>query len=154
MDSFNATNVLKFFHILFAATWVGGGVMLHFLLYRAAKVGPEAMGTFNEMAEWTSNHVFMPSSFLTLGFGIATVAVGGYDWGAPWIGIGFTGFIISAILGMAVLGPTSKKMKTLVADRGPNDPVVAHLARRMSTVGKIDTLILIIVVAAMVFKPS
>ncbi len=148
----NATDILKFFHVFFAITWVGGGIMLHFLLARAAKAGPEAMQHLNDGAEWTSNHVFMPSSFLTLGFGIATVASGGYDWGAPWIGIGFAGFLISAILGMAVLGPTSKKMKTLIGERGPNDPVVTHLARRMGNVGRIDTLILIIVVFAMVTK--
>jgi uncharacterized membrane protein len=151
---FNATNILKFLHVLFAITWVGGGVMFHFLMSRAKKAGPETMGHFNELAEWTSNHVFMPSSFLTLGFGIATVAAGDYDWAAPWISIGFTGFLLSAIIGMAVLGPTSKKMKALVAERGPNDPVVTHLTRRLGLFGRIDTLVLIIVVAAMVIKPS
>jgi uncharacterized membrane protein len=150
----NATGILKFLHVLFAITWVGGGVMLAFLLARANKSGPEALKTFNEMAEWTSQHVFMPSSFLTLGFGIATVAAGGFDWGAPWIAIGFAGFLISAILGMAVLGPTAKKMKTLIEQRGPSDPVVTHLSRRMALVGRIDTAILIVVVFAMVTKPS
>jgi uncharacterized membrane protein len=148
----NATSILKFFHVFFAIVWVGGGIMLHFLLARAAKAGPEAIAHLNDSAEWTSNHVFMPSSFATLGFGIATVAVGGYDWGAPWIGIGFVGFIISAILGMAVLGPTAKKMKTLIAERGPTDPVVSQLGRRLGMVGRIDTLILIVVVFAMVTK--
>jgi uncharacterized membrane protein len=151
----SATDILKFFHVLFAITWVGGGIMLQFLLARAKQAGPETLGHFNEMAEWTSAHVFMPSSFLTLGFGIATVASdSGYDWGAPWIGVGFAGFLFSAILGMAVLGPTAKKMKTLIAERGPNDPVVTHLARRMNNVGRVDLTILIVVVFMMVTKPG
>ncbi len=149
-----ATDILKFFHVLSAVVWVGGGVMLQFLLARAKAAGPEAMGAFNESAEWTSNRVFMPASFLTLGFGIATVIAGGYDWAEMWISVGFVGFILSGILGMAVLGPTAKKMKTLVAERGPNDPVVAHMARRLDTVGKIDLVILIIVVFMMVTKPG
>lgn len=148
----NATSIFTFLHILFAVVWVGGGVMLQILLWRAKKAGPEAMGTFNAMAEWTSNAVFMPSSFLTLAFGIATVIAGGYDWAATWISIGFVGFLLSGVIGMAILGPTAKKMKAVVAERGPSDPVATHLARRMDLFGRIDLVILIVVVFVMVTK--
>lgn len=148
----NATNLVKFLHVLFAIAWVGGGIMLQFLLARARAAGPDMMTRFNELADATHTRLFMPSSFLTLVFGIATVALGGYDWATPWIGIGFGGFILSAILGMAVLGPTAKKMKALIAERGPVDPVVTHLGRRLGTIGRIDLLILIVVVFAMVTK--
>ena len=149
-----ATDILKFFHVFFAIVWVGGGIMLQFLLARAKAAGPEAMAHFNDMAEWTSSRVFMPASFLTLGFGIATVIAGGYDWAEMWISVGFVGFIISGVLGMAVLGPTAKKMKALIAERGPNDPVVAHMARRIDLAGRVDLIVLIIVVFMMVTKPG
>jgi len=148
------TDVLKFLHVLSAAIWVGGGFMLQALLYRSRKLGPEAVGRFNETAEWTSNHVFMPVSFAALIFGIATVISGGYDWGDLWITLGLVGFFLSAINGMAVLGPTAKKMKALVAERGPNDPVVAHMGRRLDLFGKVDLAILIAVVFVMVVKPG
>lgn len=147
-----ATDILKFLHVFFAIVWVGGGIMLQILLGRARAAGPETMAHFNAMAEWTSSRIFMPSSFLTAGFGIATVAVGGYDWGAPWIGMGFGGFILSGLIGMAVLGPTARKMKTLIAERGPTDPVVAHMGRRLGLFGRVDLVILIVVVFAMVTK--
>ena len=147
------TDILKFLHVFFAIVWVGGGVMFQFLLARAKSVGPEMVGHFNSLAEWTSNRVFMPASFLTLGFGIATVIAGGYEWNEMWINVGFAGFFLSAIIGMAVLGPTSKKMKALVAERGPNDPVVTHMGRRLDLFGKIDLIILIAVVFMMVTKP-
>jgi hypothetical protein len=150
----NATSILKFFHVFFAIVWLGGGIMLQVLLGRARAAGPDAVAQLNDWAEWTSQRVFMPASFLTLGFGIATVAVGGYDWADPWIGIGFLGFLISAIIGSAVLGPTAKKMKALIAERGPNDPVVAHMARRIGLAGRIDLISLIIVVFVMVTKPG
>jgi uncharacterized membrane protein len=149
------TDILTFFHVFFAIVWVGGGIMLQLLLARAKKAGPEMMGQFNAMAEWTSNHVFMPASFLTLGFGIANVIVSdvfGFD--EMWINIGFGGFFLSAVIGMAVLGPTAKKMKALVAERGPNDPVVAHMGRRLDLFGRIDLIILIVVVFVMVTKPG
>ena len=149
----NATNIFKFLHVLSAVIWVGGGFMLQVLLYRAKKLGPETVGHFSQAAEWTSQRVFMPASFASLAFGIITVIVGGYDWGAPWIAVGFVGFAASALIGMAVLGPTSKKMVTLAAERGPNDPVVAHMARRIDLFGRVDLIILLVVVFFMVVKP-
>lgn len=150
----SGTDVVKFLHIFFAIVWVGGGIMLQILLARAKKAGPETMGHFTQMAEWTSNRIFMPSSFLTLTFGIWTVIAGGYDWGAMWIGVGFGGFILSSVIGMAVLGPTAKRMKALMAERGPSDPVVTHLSRRLDLFGRIDLVILVVVVFMMVTKPA
>ncbi|MEX2394595.1 MAG: DUF2269 family protein [Actinomycetota bacterium] len=149
----NATDILKFLHVLSAIVWVGGGFMLQVLLARSRKLGPDSMNQFTQAAEWTSNRIFMPASFAALISGIATTVVGSYDWGAPWIGIGFAGFLVSAIIGMAVLGPTSKKLKELGPQRGPNDPVVTHLARRIDRAGKIDLVVLVAVVFVMVVKP-
>lgn len=150
----DATNILTFLHVLSAVVWVGGGVMLQVLLARAKKAGPESVAEFNQGAEWTSRRVFMPASFATLAFGIATVIVGPWSFSDTWITLGFVGFAISALNGMAILGPTSKKMKAVIAERGPNDPVGAHMARRMDLAGRIDLVVLIAVVFDMVIKPG
>lgn len=150
----NATRILEFLHVLFAVVWVGGGAMLQVLLWRSKQAGPESVAEFNRQAEWTSQRVFMPASFAVLIFGIATVIAGDYDWGDLWISLGILGYLISAINGMAILGPTAKKMKALVAERGPNDPVAAHMARRMDLAGRIDLVVLIAVIFVMVVKPG
>jgi uncharacterized membrane protein len=150
----NATTIFKSLHVLSAMIWVGGGVMLQMLLYRARQAGPESVARFNEGVEWTSKHVFMPASFSALVFGIATTAAGHYGFSKPWINIGFAGFLLSSLIGMAVLGPTSKKMKALIAERGPHDPVVAHMERRIQLFGRIDLIILVLVVLDMVIKPG
>jgi uncharacterized membrane protein len=150
----NATTIFKFLHVLSAAIWVGGGFMLQMLLWRARRLGPEAAAQFNQAAEWTSQHVFMPSSFAALAFGIATTIAGKFDWGDLWITLGIVGFAISAINGMAVLGPTAKKMKAIIEERGPNDPVATHMARRLDLFGRIDLIVLIAVVFDMVVKPG
>jgi uncharacterized membrane protein len=150
----DATTILKFLHVLAAVVWVGGGVMLQVLLARSRKAGPESAAAFNQHAEWTSRHLFMPASFAALVFGIATVLAGNYDWADLWITLGFVGFFISAINGMAVLGPTAKKMKAVVDERGPNDPVAVHMARRMDLFGRIDLVVLIAVIFDMVVKPG
>jgi uncharacterized membrane protein len=149
----NATDILKFAHVLAAVIWVGGGFMLQVLLARSRKLGPETMNHFTSAAEWTSNRIFMPASFAALVFGIATVIAGDYDWGSTWISVGFAGFVVSALIGMAILGPTSKKLKELGPQRGPNDPVVTQLARRIDRAGKVDLVVLLVVVFFMVVKP-
>lgn len=146
--------ILKFLHVMSVIVWVGGGVMLQVLLARARATGPEASAMLNRSAEWTSQRIFMPSSFAALIFGVWLVIEGGYDFADLWITLGFVGFAISAVNGMAVLGPTAKKMKELVDQRGPNDPVVAHMARRLDLFGRIDLIVLIAVVFVMITKPG
>jgi uncharacterized membrane protein len=146
-------SLIVFLHVLAAIIWVGGGVMLQVLELRARRAGPESVVSLGEAASWTSGRVFMPASFAALGTGIWAVLEGPWSFAEVWISIGFAGFIASAVLGMAILGPTSKAMLTLAADRGPGDPAVMRKARRLSKVGWIDLLILIAVVFVMVTKP-
>jgi uncharacterized membrane protein len=148
------TSYIKFFHVLSAIVWVGGGVMIQVLMSHAKKIGPESVSVFSGSAEWTSKRIFMPASFAALVFGIWLVIAGGYDFGDLWIGLGFVGFIASALIGTTILGPTSKKMNALAAERGPNDPVVIHMSRRIERAGRFDLVILILVVLDMVVKPG
>jgi uncharacterized membrane protein len=146
--------VLKFLHVLFAVLWVGGGFLLQLLLFRAKRVGPDELASLTSAAEWTSQRFFMPASFAVLGFGVWLVIAGGYDWGDMWITLGIVGYLLSALNGMAILGPTSKKMKGLIEQRGPNDPVVTHMSRRLDLAGRFDLVVLIAVIFVMVTKPG
>ena len=150
----NATNILKFLHVMSVITWVGGGIFIQVLMAQARKGGPEALRHFNELAEWASNHLFMPASIGALVFGIATAASGHFEFKQLWITLGFIGFAITLVDGMAILGPTAKKMKAVIAERGPNDPEVTKLANRMQMSGRIDLLVLVLVVLDMVVKPG
>lgn len=146
--------VIKFLHVLAVIVWVGGGVLFQVLLARTKRLGPDAMATFTQAGEWTSTRIFMPASFAALGSGIWLVVDGPWSFADTWITLGLIGFAISAINGSANLGPTSKKMKELIADKGPADPGVQRLARRLDVAGRIDLLVLIAVVFDMVVKPG
>lgn len=147
--------IIVFFHVLFAIVWIGGGVMVQILMARAQKAGPEDLARLNDWVEWTSQRVFMPSSFLVLGFGIwAVLASDVWGFTDSWVLAGLIGYAISAINGMANLGPTAKKMKERIASNGPNDPVVAQLARRMSIAGRVELFVMVLVVFNMVVKPG
>lgn len=147
-------DIIKFLHVFAVIVWVGGGVMLQILLGRARKAGPNDLASFTGAAEWTSQRVFMPSSFAVLGLGIWLVVDSPWNFSDPWIGIGIVGYALSALNGMINLGPTSRKMKELIADRGPADAGVQTLARRLNVGGRIDLLVLTAVVFDMVVKPG
>ena len=146
--------VYKDLHIIGVIVWFGGGFMLQVLLGRARKAGPESVRSFNEAAEWTSQRIFMPASFAVLILGILMVVDGPWRFSDQWIGIGILGFAITAINGMANLGPTARKMKALIAEKGPADGGVERLSKRMSFSGRIDLIVLAAVVLDMVVKPG
>lgn len=150
----NGYNLIVFAHVTLAIIWVGSGFMFQVLLWRASKSGPEAVASFTQLAEWTSQRVFMPASFGVLAFGIWAVLAGPWGFGEGWVIAGLVGFAVSAINGSAVLGPTSKKLKAVTEERGPSDPEVMRLARRIDVAGRIDLVVLLIVVFNMVVKPG
>jgi uncharacterized membrane protein len=147
-------DLVVFFHVLSVIVWVGGGVMLQILLARASRAGPESVASFSEHAAWTSSRIFIPASSAAFASGIWAVFAGPWSFGDSWIVVGLIGFAISSLIGTFVLGPTSKKMNALAAERGPNDPVVTHLRRRIDLVGRVDLIVLTLVVFNMVVKPG
>jgi uncharacterized membrane protein len=146
--------VLKFLHVVSVIAWVGGGVMVQTLGFRALGAEPERVVRFAEDAAWAGNHFFMPASFATLIFGLGLVPAGHYGWSDLWIILGLVGFALTAINGSAVLGRTSKKLHELAGQRGPNDPVVQYTARRLLRILRIDLVVLVLVVLDMVIKPG
>ncbi len=141
-------------HILSVVTWVGGGIMMQALAARARAAGPDDVYGFAQSAAWAGNRVFMPASVATLAFGLATVATEHWTFKPLWIKLGLLGWLLTAVNGGAVLGRLSRKMKNLGAERGPTDPSVQAASRKLLAAMNIDLVIVILVIADMVFKPS
>ncbi len=145
---------LIFVHVLAATVWVGGGVMIQVLASRAVRAGDPAHAAMTTAdAEWVGLRVFMPASIVLLGFGIWGAVEGDWDFGAAWISIGFAAFLFSFFLGMAFLGPESGRIKSLVRERGLDDPEVSRRTSRILLFSRIELLVLIVAVFAMVTKP-
>lgn len=146
---------LKFIHVLMAIVWVGGGVLIQLLALRAVRSKePGRLAAFSGDAEWVGLRVFMPASLLALVTGIWAAADADIDFGQAWISIGFLGVLVSFFVGMGFLGPESGRIKALVQDRGPDDPAVRQRVRRIMAVSRIELLVLVVVVWAMVAKPG
>ena len=149
--------LLKTFHVIFAATWVGTAVQQQFAAARAqmrAKNDPKYLVEFADDAEWLGKKLFAPVSGLTAVFGVLLVIQSGWEFKELWIIIGIALFLISAVVGAAFLGPESGRLRDLVSQKGLDDPEVKSRVARITMVTRVDALLLLLVVADMVIKPG
>jgi uncharacterized membrane protein len=147
--------ILKMFHVLFAVVWIGGAVTVNVLGTRAvAANNGERLALFGRDTEWLGTHVYLPSSLLVLLFGVLAVLRGHLGFGHAWIILGLVGIGLTAVTGSAFIGPELKRLAELAERRGPGDPEFARRTARLVWVGRIDLLVLLLVVVDMVLKPG
>lgn len=146
---------LVFVHVLMAVVWVGGIVTLQVFALRAtAAKDPTRIAGLSGDAEWMGLRVFMPATVLLLVFGIWAGIEGDWDFGQAWISIGFAAFLFSFFLGMAFMGPESGRITSLVRERGVDDPEVGRRTRRILLLSRLEIVIAVIAIWAMVIKPG
>jgi uncharacterized membrane protein len=152
----SAYDLLKFAHIGGAIVWIGSGICLAVLAagLRGARdvAGLLALGG---QGERLGKLLFTPAAFVTLAAGIGMVAIEPtWSFGDLWILIGFGGIAASGVVQMAVAGPAERRYSTLAADAGIDAPETVAAARRMVTGNVLDIGLLLVVVLAMVAKPT
>ena len=148
--------LFKFLHIVTAMIWFGAGVGLVALTAIMAK-DRAATGAVAPHMEKVGQRLFGPAAGLTLVFGVIAVLVSpdarGIDFEDLWVIVGFAGFLLSGVVTM-VANPATRRVAALAAEKGPDAPEVAAGARKITNLHLLDLLILLVVIAAMVFKPG
>lgn len=147
-------HILKVIHVLMAIVWVGGAVMSQILISRLRSDPPRMVKTAGDI-EWFGTHIFLPSSLILLAMGLWMVlGFDFYELTTGWILIGLIGIVITIITGAGYLGPQTKKLNAAVEEKGVDDPGVVAQIEKLFKVSRIDLVVLIIVVLAMVLKPT
>jgi uncharacterized membrane protein len=142
-----------FVHILAAAVWVGGGAATQAFALRILRANdPSRMAGFAKDVEKIGVFVFLPASLLVLGFGFALMAEGNWSYDF-WVIFGLAVFGLSALTGSLFLGPESGRIGKLVDEHGPEYPEVQDRIKRILAISRIELVLLIAVVFAMVIKP-
>lgn len=148
--------LFKFVHLIGAIAWVGGGIgllILHRRLVGARET--EALLAFNRQSQALGNRLFAPAFVLTLGSGIAMVATeSAFGFTDLWILIGFGGIVASGTAELAIGQPAGKRFTAAVEDFGSDSPQALAAASRTTLGATLDLLALLIVVFAMVAKPT
>ena len=155
LGAVNGYSILKTLHVLAAIVWVGGTITANILGTRVARSNDGvALARFGRDTEWMGTHVYLPSSFLVLVFGVITVINGHLGFGHAWILFGIAGIVVTALTGSLFLGPELKRIAGLVDTRGPDDPDVIERTKRLISIARVDLVVLILVVIDMVVKPG
>ncbi len=147
--------VLLALHILCAVLWVGGGATLHAMGSLAAKSGDrDRMNQFSIDAAFIGPRLYAPLSAILLVAGIFLVDKAGYDMSAPWIGVGYAGWIISFLIGVLYYPRADKRRAAVVAAEGVGSDAFLASYRQVMHVNTIELTILLLVVVDMAIKPS
>lgn len=146
-------NWILFGHILGAATWFGGHVLLEGLGATANRSGDPAIYTRHIVtASKTTERVMPIAAIMTLGFGIWLVIDGAWEFSDVFVSIGFLVAILGFAIGLGFLTPKGKQLAAMVEDEGVDAPGAFELARRLTMGDHAMTGILVIAMIAMIFK--
>lgn len=147
--------LLLFLHVAAVVIWLGAGFLIAVLVFGAERAGDrqKEAGHHQDVA-WLAPRLFVPASFSTLVLGILLVIDGEWQLDQLWIVIGLVGWAVAFVLGFFYFRPEGERIGAMVAERGPADAEVDYRIRRLNAVDRVQLLILFVVLAAMILKPT
>jgi uncharacterized membrane protein len=144
-------------HVFAAVLWVGGAVTLHILLRRALRLADarERHERITELEE-VGGRFYPIFSIILLAAGIWLVSRddSGFEFGDTFVQIGFTGWILSFLIGIGFYSREGKRRAGLIESEGPDGPGVRASLMRTTNVNSVELLILSLVVIDMTTKPG
>jgi uncharacterized membrane protein len=147
--------VLLSLHILAAIVWIGGGIALQFLAFRAEQTHNGAfMQALGDSADWLAKRLFIPSSLAVLVLGILLTIEGPWTFDTLWVDLGFAGFAASFLTGLLFLKPEGEKIGRAIAAHGPESSEARQHILRITVVERVQLVILVLVTASMAIKPN
>lgn len=142
---------LLFLHIAAAAAWIGAAIrqLAEAPVVRSGQPAARAMWHRNQVAMGT--RLFAPAAVVVLVSGIFLVLDrDGVGFGTPFVSIGFFAVIFGAATGPAVFG---RRGEAMAAKLDAGDVAGAdEIARRTRPIELLDVAILLVTLAAMVWK--
>ena len=146
--------IFRVVHVVLAVFWVGGGLTLTILGLRAERLDdPVEMATLARQAAFVGEKLFAPTGLVVLLMGIALVINGHLGWDHFWVIAALVGYAATFVTGIAVLSPLAKKVDVLLTEKGPEAPETVAAIQKILLVARVDTAVLLLVVADMVTKP-
>ncbi len=146
-------------HILAAVVFVGNIITAAFWKTRADRSGNLETIAITARSLLQSDYIFTaPGIVVLLVTGIWMVGLS--DWARfqePWLGGSFVLLIITGVIWLAVLLPQQRRMVRLAqegADAGALGPEYRKASRIWSMFGGIATLLPVLILFLMVFKPG
>lgn len=148
-------DVYLFLHVGAAVVWVGAAALMCLLGLRVdARAGDERRRVYIRDSEWLGVRLFLPSSLLTLVFGVLLVHEGPWTYGNLWVALGVGALAASTFLGVLVFGPGWARAAKLAESETPGSPALSARLGRLLLAGWLDLGLLLAAVWLMVVKPT
>lgn len=146
--------LFKFLHIVGAIGWLGGFLAFSIISTRSAREkDPAVLAAMEQLMRANGMFVIGPASGLTLLAGMVMLAVS--NLGAPlWVIWGLAAIVVSLALGIALIGPTNRKLHAAITAASPDEARLYALRQRLVVFNSLNLLVLLSAVWAMVTKPS
>jgi uncharacterized membrane protein len=148
-------DLLVLVHVLAAIVWIGAGLMMLLLSTMADRSGDaDTFGALVALNTRLGLTLFVPASLLVLVSGLAAVAAGPWSLATLWLVLALAGFAITFLVGGLVFKPRVDRLAALAGPDGRLGPAAMDEARALMTLARLDYVVLVLVVADMVLKPT
>ena len=87
-------------------------------------------------------------------FGVALIEKSGIGWNHFWVIFGVIGWSLATVIGIGFVGPELGRIDRAAQEHGPESPEVGLRVKRLFTIFRFDTALLVLVVIDMTAKPS
>jgi uncharacterized membrane protein len=147
--------VLLYLHIALAIVWLGSGLLLQVLGYRA--VSTNDLGRIKSLLDeshWLTNRLFIPSSLAVLVLGILLTIEGPWEFSDLWIVLGLAGYAMTFLTGLLFLSRQVRTIAQVMERDGGMSPAAVAETKRFFLIGRVDLVVLYTVVLDMVLKPT
>ena len=144
---------LLFVHIVAVSVWVGGSIMLGFVSARIERTGDTAYRARFAKSAGVVGPVIGISAGLVLASGAWMVVESDQiELSQLWVWLGLALFLLSAIVGAVFFAPASNRIVEALEEGRVEE--ADRLARVFNLVSRLDTLLLVVILGLMVFKPG
>ena len=147
--------LLLFVHITAAIFWIGAGLLIQVQAHRANKMDDkDGLKRILDDVGALSNTVFIPSSLTVVVFGVLLVIESdAWAFDQLWIVLGLIGYFATFGTGLGILKPRAEQLAVMIDQQGFTPNVITKM-RELLTLGRIDFVVLVLVVFNMVVKPT
>ena len=147
-------DVVKYVHIVCAIVWVGGATYSQLLGLLVGRSGdPTDIPKLARNFERIGTRVFLPASILLFLAGLF-MTINRWSFQQTWISIAIVLWLVSVFIGAVYVGPRLPKMAAAFDADGPESETGLGVLRRIIVVSRAELVMLFVIVALMVFKPT
>jgi uncharacterized membrane protein len=146
--------ILLYLHIVFAIVWLGSGLLIQILGFRAVSVNDvERIRGLLDDSHWLTARLFIPTSLAVFVLGVLLTIEGPWEFGELWIVIGLAGYATTFLTGLLFISRQVKKIAAVMERDGGMSTAAVAETKRLFLISRVDLVVLYTVVLDMVLKP-